>query len=124
MTDPGQRIASPLETVPTHELMHYLERYLNEEEVERIVVGRPVKQDLSESEVLKQAGFFVQAFRKRFPRVPVAWMDERFTSKMAADALREGGMKRTDRMVKGNLDKVSASLILQTYLDRRNNMKR
>ena len=124
VTDPGQLIASPLETVPTHDLMHFLERYLNEEEVERIVVGRPLKKDFSESEVMKQAGFFVRAFRKRFPEIPVAWMDERFTSKMAADALREGGMKRTGRMIKGNLDKVSASLILQTYLERRNNMNR
>ena len=66
--------------------------------------------------------YFVAAFKKRFT-VPVEWMDERFTSKMAVDALIAGGMKKSDRRVKGNIDKVSAALILQSFLEKRNNMQ-
>jgi putative Holliday junction resolvase len=73
--------------------------------------------------VIKQIRFFVQAFKKRFEGIPVEWMDERYTSKMAAEALRAGGMKKQDRRVKKHVDKVSAALILQSYLELRNNME-
>jgi putative Holliday junction resolvase len=121
VTDPGQMIASPLETVATHELMGYLERYFGREEVETLVVGYPTKTDGTDSESMKPLRYFVQAFKKRFPSVGVEWMDERFTSKMAMEAMVTGGMKKSDRRVKGNLDKISASLILQTWMERRNN---
>lgn len=123
-TDPGQMIASPLETVATHDLMSYLEAYFNREEVETLVVGQPRKMDLSDSESMKQVRYFVAAFRKRFPAMKVAWMDERFTSSLAKDALLEGGMKKADRRKKGNIDKVSAALILQSFLERKNNLSR
>ena len=122
VTDPGQIIATPLETVATHELMHFLESYNREEGIELLVVGHPRKPDHSESEVIKQIRFFVQAFKKRFQGIRVEWMDERYTSRMATEALRAGGMKKKERRVKGHVDKVSASLILQSYLERRNNM--
>ena len=120
-TDPLQMIASPLETVATHELMLYLEAYFSREKVEALVVGQPRKMDNTESESMKQIRFFVEAFKKRFAQIPVKWMDERFTSKMAMDALLEGGMKKSDRRIKGNIDKVSAALILQSFLEKRNN---
>ena len=123
VTDPGKMIASPLETVATHELMHFLEAYFAKEEVEAFVVGHPVKLDQTDSESMRPLRFFVQAFRKRFPEVRVSWMDERFTSKMAMDALVAGGMKKSDRRVKGNVDKVSAALILQTWMERENNLR-
>jgi len=122
VTDPGQMIASPLETVFTHELMNFLDDYFRKEEVEVLVVGLPIRTDGRESESMKPLRFFVQAFKKRFPQIVVAWMDERFTSKMAMDAMVAGGMKKSDRRVKGNIDKVSAALILQSYLERRNNL--
>ncbi len=121
MTDPGQRIATPLETVPSHELMVYLERYFRSEEVEMLVVGRPRKPDSSDSENMKLVRFFVSAFRKRFTSVPVAWEDERYTSRMARESLVESGMKKSRRSGKAQVDMVSAALILQTYLERRNN---
>lgn len=121
-TDPLQMIASPLETVASHELMLYLEAYFAREEVETLVVGLPRKMDNTDSESLKQIRFFVEAFKKRFAHIPVEWMDERFTSKLALDALIKGGMKKSDRQVKGNIDKVSAALILQSFLERRNNL--
>ncbi len=121
VTDEGQIIASPLETVPTHELMLFLEAYFAKEKVETMVVGRPRKLDNTASESMKSIQFFVQAFRKRFTRIPVEWMDERFTSKLAMDAMVSGGMKKSDRRKKGNIDKVSAAIILQSFLELKNN---
>jgi len=123
VTDPGQMIASPLETVPTHELMHYLQAYFEREQVDLVVVGHPRQMDHSESESMKQIRFFVGAFKKRFREIPVEWEDERFTSKMAMDALISGGAKKSDRRVRGNVDRISAALILQSFLERRNNMQ-
>lgn len=122
VTDPGQIIASPMETVPTHELMVFLEEYFKKEDVEIMVVGHPTKTDGSDSESMRPLRFFVQAFKKRMPTVRVEWMDERFTSKMAMDAMVAGGMKKSDRRVKGNVDKISASLILQSWMEQRNNL--
>ena len=119
MTDPGQMIASPLETVATHELMNFLRDYFEKEKVDVLVVGLPRQMDHSDSEPLKQIRFFVQAFKKRFSKIPVEWVDERFSSKMAMDAMIAGGMKKQDRKVKGNLDKVSAAIILQSYLEKK-----
>jgi len=119
VTDPGQMIASPLETVATHELMNFLRDYFEKELVDLLVVGLPRQMDHSDSESLKQIRFFVQAFKKRFEKIPVEWVDERFSSKMAMDAMVQGGMKKKDRKVKGNLDKVSAAIILQSYLEKK-----
>ena len=124
VTDPGQIIASPLETVLTHELMNYLQTYFEKEEVELLVVGHPRQMDHSESESMKQIRFFVGAFKKRFKKIPVEWMDERFTSRLAMDAMIAGGMKKSDRKVKGNVDRVSAALILQSFLEKRNKRQR
>ena len=123
VTDPEQIIASPLETVSTHELMNYLQAYFEKEQVELLVVGHPRQMDHSDSESMKQIRFFVQAFKKRFEKIPVEWMDERFTSKMAMDAMIEGGMKKAERRKKGNLDKISAAIILQSWLERQNNLR-
>ena len=122
VTDPGQIIASPMETVPTHELMLFLESYFKSEVVDTMVVGHPRKMDNTESESMKQIRFFVEAFKRRFKGIRVEWMDERFSSKLAMDAMVTGGMKKSDRRVKGNIDKVSAAIILQSYLEKRNNL--
>jgi len=119
VTDPGQMIASPLETVFTHELMHFLQAYFEKELVDLLVVGHPRQMDHSDSESLKQIRFFVQAFKKRFEKIPVEWVDERFSSKLAMDAMITGGMKKSDRRLKGNIDKVSAAIILQSYLEKK-----
>ena len=88
-----------------------------------IVVGHPRQKDHSDSESMKQIRFFVAAFKKRFSGIPMEWVDERFTSKMAMDAMIAGGMKKKDRRTKGNVDKISAAIILQTYLEQKNNLK-
>jgi putative Holliday junction resolvase len=122
VTDPLKMIATPLKTVGTHDLMGYISEYMSNEPVERLIVGRPVQMDNSPSESMKYVKQFVQAFKKRFPLVRVEWMDERFTSKMAADAMIEGGMKKRDRQRKEHLDRISAVIILQSYLEHQNNM--
>ncbi|MEN8227249.1 MAG: Holliday junction resolvase RuvX [Bacteroidota bacterium] len=124
VTDPGQIIASPLETVPTHELMLFLESYFASEPVDTLVVGYPRKMDNTESESMKLIRFFVEAFKKRFEGIRVVWMDERFTSKLAMDAMVRGGMKKSERRLKGNIDKVSAAIILQSFLEQRNNLSK
>ena len=123
VTDPGQIIASPLETVPTHELMLYLESYFKTEPVETLVVGHPRQMDSTDSESMKHIRFFVAAFKKRFTEVPVEWMDERFTSKLAMDAMVTGGMKKSERKKKENIDMVSAAIILQSFLEKKNNLQ-
>lgn len=121
VTDPGQMIASPMLTVASHELMVFLEGYFKEEKVDTLVVGKPSQMDGSDSESMRPLRFFVQAFKKRFPGIRVEWMDERFTSKMAMNAMVEGGMKKSKRREKGNIDKISASLILQSWMEKQNN---
>lgn len=121
VTDPEQMIASPLETVPTHELMNFLQAYFEQEQVKLLVVGHPRKMDYSESESMKQIRYFVGAFKKRFKEINVEYMDERFTSSLAKEAMVSGGLKKSQRREKGIVDRVSAALILQSFLELRNN---
>lgn len=114
-------IASGLATVASHELMVFLESYFQKEEVECVVVGKPMKADDTPSESFIHVTRFVQAFKKRFPAMKVDWMDERFTSKLAVQAMIDGGMKKSERSKKENIDKISAAIILQSYLEEENN---
>lgn len=118
VSDPAKVISSPLEMVASHELMLFLEGYFSSEGVELLVVGKPLKNDGSPSDSFILVERFVAAFKKRFPQIPVEWEDERYTSVMAQQAMIDGGMKKSDRRKKGNLDKISASIILRAYLDR------
>ena len=115
VSDPMQMISTPLETVASHELMTFLEHYFTSEKVERLVVGKPLKEDGTPSDSFLLVERFVKAFKKRFHEIPVEWEDERYTSVMAQQVMIEGGMKKQDRQQKGNLDKISASIILRSY---------
>lgn len=116
VTDPLQMIASGLTTVPTAELLGFLEGYLGEEQVERIVIGEPRRMDNSPSGIEADIRKFIGKFKERFPDLPLSRQDERFSSKMAARAMIEGGMKKKKRRDKAAVDKISATLILQSYL--------
>jgi len=120
VTDPLQLIASPLDTVASHELMHFLDRYLSDEAVDCVVVGKPLKPDNSPSEAFVLAERFIGAFRKRHPGIRVEWIDERYSSVSAVDAMIRSGAKKKDRRKKGNIDKVSAAIILQAFLEMEN----
>lgn len=123
VSDPMKMIASGLETVASHELMNYLSAYFKKEDVECVVFGKPMRADNTPSESFILVERFIRAFKKRFPEMRVAWEDERFTSKMAVQAMIEGGMKKSERRKKENIDKMSAAIILQSFLKEENNRR-
>jgi len=117
VTDPDRIIASPLTTVPTHELIAFLKKYMNEEKVDCIVIGEPKQMDYSASEAEQYIKPFVKQLKKVFPGLTIERVDERFTSMMATQAIIDSGAGRKDRRDKSLVDKVSAAIILQTYLE-------
>jgi putative holliday junction resolvase len=117
VTDPLRIIASPLETVPTTNLMVFLKTYASKETVDEFVVGMPKKLSNEDSEIAPFVRKFVEELKLLFPEKPVHLADERFTSSMAQRALIEGGMKKRNRQIKENVDKVSAAIILQGFMD-------
>ncbi len=117
VTDPLQLIANGLTTVPSHELFDFLVKYMQEEDVERIVVGYPTQNSGEESESMKYIKPFVNRLKKNFPDLSIVWVDERFTSKIAFRAMIDGGLKKKARRNKALVDKVSATIILQTYME-------
>ena len=119
VSDPLMIFASPLETVPTANIINYLKTYTYKEEVEKFVVGYPVNMDNRPSEAAQYVDIFLKQLRKAFPQIPVELEDERFTSVLAFQSLIDSGVKKMDRRDKGAVDKVSAALILQTYMDRK-----
>jgi len=117
VTDPLKLIASPLDYVATSELTGFLKTYLEKEQVDTIVVGMPRKQDNTDSEMTAPARELAKKLATLFPEVNILTHDERFTSKMALHSMLESGMKKKDRRVKGNVDKISAAIILQSFLE-------
>lgn len=118
VTDELQLIASGLKTVATGELMKVLGDYLRSENVETIVVGEPRQMDNSPSESEPLIKAFLNSLKKEFPGVNIDRQDERFTSKIARRSLLESGLKKKQRASKALVDEVSATLILQAYLER------
>ncbi len=115
-TDDLQMIASPLTTVETGRLWDFLEKYLAANAVETLVVGEPLREDGTHNDLEADIRTFIRRFRKKYPHITVARQDERYTSKMAFDAMIAGGLGRKKRRNKAMVDKVSAALILQDYL--------
>jgi len=119
VTDPLQMIAGGLETVASSEAESWLERYLADEPVERIVVGCPTMLNGSESDTMtRYIRPFVNRLKKRFPGIEIETIDERYTSKLAVRAMVDGGMKKKERQNKANIDKISATILLQGYLEK------
>ena len=118
VSDPLRIFASALDTVPSAKIIEYLKQYSTTERIERFVVGYPMNMDNKPSEAAKDVDAFLNLLRKQFPDIPVTLEDERFTSVLAHRAMIDGGMKKSDRRDKMAVDKISAALILQTYLDR------
>lgn len=122
VSDLLQLIASPLETVPTAQLMDFVAKYIATEPVDEIVIGMPKKLNNEDTDTTFMVKGFIKAFRKRFPNMPLYEVDERFTSVMAMQSMIAAGSKRKDRLEKqGNLDKVSAAIILQSYMELKKN---
>lgn len=117
VSDAMQIIANGLTTVPTHELLDFITGYVQKEPVERILVGLPKQMDNEASESMKYIDPFVRSLKKRLPEIPVEFVDERFTSVLAHRTMLEAGLKKKDRQNKALVDEISATIILQTYLE-------
>lgn len=117
VTDSLRMIATALETIPTAELLAYLKTYTQKETVDEFVIGMPKTLKNEDSQTAPLVRQFVGELKKNFPDKPVHEVDERFTSSLAQRAMIEGGMKKKDRQEKGNVDKISATIILQSFLE-------
>jgi len=118
VSDPLGIFASGLETVPAAAIIEYLKNYTQKESVSLLVVGYPMNLNNKPSEAAKFVDQFLNLLKKHFPQIPVKLEDERFTSQLALRAMIDGGVKKMDRRDKGMVDKISAAIILQSYLDR------
>ena len=116
VTDPLQIIAGGLATDSTSTLMKWLSDYFQKEQVERVVVGEPRQNDGSPSENHQRVMTFVNNFRNQFPEIPVSLYDERFTSVLAHQTMIDAGLKKKTRQNKALVDEISATIILQSYL--------
>ena len=117
VSDAMQIIANGLTTVPTHELLDFITGYVQKEPVERILVGLPKQMNNEASESMKYIDPFVRSLKKRLPEIPVEFVDERFTSVLAHRTMLEAGLKKKDRQNKALVDEISATIILQTYIE-------
>ncbi len=117
VTDPSQIIASPLDTIETKSALQFIANYMKNESVETIVIGMPKNlqnQDTHSTSAVKK---FITTLKNTFKDIPVEEVDERFTSKMAFQSMIDGGLKKKDRKNKETIDKLSATIILQSYLE-------
>lgn len=117
VSDTMQIIANGLTTVPTHQLQTFLIDYVKKEPVERIIIGMPKQMNNEESENAKRVKPFANTLKKLLPGIPVEFVDERFTSLLAHRTMMEAGLKKKDRQNKALVDEVSATIILQSYLE-------
>jgi putative Holliday junction resolvase len=119
VSDPLGIFASALETVHSAKIIEYLKNYAQKETIVLFVVGYPINMNGAPSEAAKDIDVFLKHLAKAFPDVPVVKEDERFTSVLAHRAMLDGGMKKQDRQKKESVDKISAAIILQSYMDRK-----
>ncbi|HSB94332.1 MAG TPA: Holliday junction resolvase RuvX [Flavitalea sp.] len=119
VTDPLQIIATGLTTVETPHLMNFLKDYFSREQVEKIIVGEPTNFDDSDTHATPLVREFAERLKKNFPSIPIQMVDERYTSKMASQAMIDMGMKKNQRRNKALVDEIAATIILQEYLQHR-----
>ena len=119
VTDPLQIIATGLTTVHSKDVIEFLKKYMEQEEVSCIVVGEPKRMNNEPSDAARFIEPFVVHLKRSFPGIKVERLDERFTSKMAFQTMIDGGLKKKDRQDKGLVDQISATIILQNYLSKK-----
>jgi putative Holliday junction resolvase len=116
VTDPLQIIATGLTTVDSHELISLLKKYFLQEEVELMVIGDPKNLDDSDTHATPLVNAIIKKLEKEFPKIPIKKVDERFTSKMAKQAMIDMGMKKKDRRNKRTVDEIAATIMLQEFM--------
>lgn len=116
VTDPLQIIATGLTTIASHKLIDFLKKYCEQEQVEKIIIGDPKNLDGSETHATGPVQKIIESIKKAFPGMTVEKADERYTSKMAVQAMIAMGMKKKQRRNKAIIDEIAATLILQEYL--------
>lgn len=119
-TDPLQIIASGLDTIENKKIFEFLDKYLITEQVDEIIVGEPKRMDDTPSESEKHIKPFIENLEKKYPNIPVKRFDERYTSKMAFQTMIDSGIGKKARRNKGLIDKISATIILQSYMESKN----
>ena len=119
VTDPLQLIAGGLATVSTSELFDYLRQYIQREQVEKIVIGKPLQTNGEASENLNRVQQFVNRWKKNMPQIPIEYYDERFTSVLAHRAILDSGIGKKARQNKALVDEISATILLQDYMESR-----
>ncbi len=121
VSDPQQIIAGKLDTVATHTIWDFLQEYFQKEQVDEVVVGYPLQLNNTASEAVVYINPFLRKFKMIYPDLKLELIDERFTSRLAAMTMLEGGLKKKDRQNKGMVDAISATIILQSYMERKRN---
>lgn len=118
VTDPLKIIATALTTIDTSNFMAFLKKYFSENEVERILIGEPKNWDDSDTHATPLVQKAIQALQKQFPQIPIEKVDERYTSRMASQAMVQMGMKKKNRQKKGNIDQIAATIMLQEWIQK------
>jgi putative holliday junction resolvase len=121
VTDELQLIAGALITVETHRLQDFLSKYFETEKVDTLVIGKPRTMNYTDSESEPYIASFIKQFGLRFPAIGIVRIDERFTSSMALQTMIDAGTSKKQRRNKATIDTISATIILQTYLEMKNN---
>ena len=119
VTDPLRIIATGLTTVETPRLLNFLKEYFTHEQVDQVIIGMPVNWDDSDTDATPLVRKFIEAFRKHVPAIPIEEVDERFTSKMATQAMLQMGLKKKQRQNKALVDEIAATIMLQEHLQNR-----
>lgn len=119
VSDPLGIFASPLETVTSAKIIEYLQNYARTETIVRFVVGYPLNLDGRPAQAASDVDRFLKTLAKAFPDIPISLEDERFTSVLAHRAMIDGGMKKSDRRDKKQVDRISAAIILQSFMDKK-----
>lgn len=117
VTDPLQIIATGLDTIHPKDIMAYLQKYMLAEQIEAFVFGDPKQMDGSPSESAQHVKGFARTLKKTYPDIPQYWIDERFTSKLAQQTIMQSGLKKQDRRDKERVDTISATIILQYFME-------
>ncbi|MEE4285587.1 MAG: Holliday junction resolvase RuvX [Mariniphaga sp.] len=123
VSDPQQIIANKLATITTHSIWDFLRTYFQNEQVDEVVIGYPLQMNNTASEAVVYINPFIKKFKEKYPDISLEIIDERFTSKMAFQTMIDGGVKKEGRRNKAMVDAISATIILQSYMEQKRHKK-